>query len=319
MPGHNPTIKVIVNPCAGWGHAAQVSPLIAEQLAKLGADFELVHTRMAGEAIALAHQAAAEGVQTIVAVGGDGTSHEVVNGLMEHAAHVGNGHIVGTLGCIPAGSGNDFAMMNGAPADIESACRLIVQGRTRLVDVGRVTIDGRITRYFDNAVGIGFDALVTMATKKIRNLRGFALYVPAVLKTIFVTLTSPKVQMTLDDQTAERATMMTVVCNGPREGGTFMVAPNARTDDGFFDVLTVEKMSRLSMLGMIPRFIKGTHLGHPLIQVQQARRIRVASDKEPLYVHVDGEILCEQARTVEVEMLPASLCMIAPSEEVAQP
>jgi diacylglycerol kinase (ATP) len=187
------------------------------------------------------------------------------------------------------------------------------------VDVGRVTIDGKLTRYFDNAVGIGFDALVTIATKKIPNLRGFALYVPAVLKTIFITLSSPTVQLTLDDQMAERSTMMTVVCNGPREGGTFLVAPNALANDGLFDVLTVEKMSRLSMLGLVPRFIKGTHLSHPLIRVERARRIRVESEKEPLYLHADGEILCPQAHTIEIEMLPASLCMVAPTERATCP
>jgi diacylglycerol kinase (ATP) len=319
MTEKNPRIKVIVNPRAGWGHAAEIAPLIADHLRRLGADFELVHTRVAGEAISLAHNAAEEGFGTIVAVGGDGTSHEVVNGLMGHAAHMGNGHVAGTLGCIPAGSGNDFAVMNGAPVDVEAACRQIVQGKTQQVDVGRVTIDGTITRYFDNAVGIGFDALVTMATKTFPNLRGFALYVPAVLKTVFVTLSSPTVRLTLDEQMTEVSTLMTVVCNGPREGGTFLVAPNARADDGLFDVITVEKMSRLSMLGLIPRFMKGTHLSDPRIRVQRAQRIKVESEREPLFLHVDGEILCDHAHTVEVEMLPSSLCMIAPSRDAASP
>jgi len=309
-------IKVIVNPRAGWGYAAGIAPRITGHLSSLGADFELVHTRAAGEAIELARRAAEDGFGVVVAVGGDGTSHEVVNGLMEHAAQVGNGHVVGTLGCIAAGSGNDFAVMNGTPVDVEAACRQIVGGQTQRVDVGRVTIDGKLTRYFDNAVGIGFDALVTMATKKFPNLRGFALYVPAVLRTIFVTLSSPVVRMALDDQESVESTLMTVVCNGPREGGTFLVAPNARADDGLFDVLTIDKMSRVGMLGMIPRVMKGTHLSHKRVHLRRAKRIRIESD-DPLFLHVDGEILCDHAHAVEIEILPSSLCMIAPSTSAA--
>jgi YegS/Rv2252/BmrU family lipid kinase len=300
-------IKVIVNPLAGKGYAERISPLIRQHLTNLGADFDLVRTARAGEAITLASQAVDDGFDTVVAVGGDGTSHEVVNGLMLRA----HGKVAGTLGCIPAGSGNDFAVMNGAPQDVEAACRVIVEGATRLVDVGQVTIDGRITRFFDNVVGIGFDGLVTMECRKAKRLRGMALYLPVVLKTIFFSMHPPRAEIIYDGETLRQTTLMTCIANGPREGGGFLVAPNARCDDGVFDLLIAETMPKLSMLAMVPRFLKGTHLGHPLVTLKHSKHVVVRSE-DPLYAHVDGEILCDQAHHIEARLIPACLRMICP-------
>lgn len=303
-------IKVIVNPSAGRGHAGRMAPEIGAALRALGADFSLVHTTATGDAVDLAHRALDDGYDTIVAVGGDGTSNEVINGMMAGA----NGHPVGTLGCIPGGSGNDFAVMAGAPTDIARACAQIVAGRTRLVDVGHLTIDGRLHRYFDNAVGIGFDGWVTRETRKYRFVRGMALYIPVVLKTIFSTMQPFHLTITSDIGTLERDVLMAVVSNGPREGGAFLIDPRARIDDGLFNLTLVQEMSRLSMLGMVPRFLRGTHVGDPRISFHRLRHA-VIECREGLFFHVDGEIICDGAHTVEVEVQPASLRVIAPAEE----
>ncbi|MBC7236740.1 MAG: diacylglycerol kinase family lipid kinase [Chloroflexi bacterium] len=302
-----PRIKVIVNPKAGRGHGARLSPRVAACLAERGADFDLVHTAGPGHAIELARQAVDEGFEIVVSVGGDGTSNEIVNGLMSRA----NGGPVGTLGWVPAGSGNDFAMMNGAPWDTEAACDLIMRGTTRLVDVGRVTFDGRLTRYFDNAVGIGFDGLVVRETQKLKHVRGLAMYLPAVLKTVFLSLRPIHAHAILDDKSFDAAHLMIVIANGPREGGSFLVAPNARCDDSYLDIITAAQMSKLRMLAMIPQFLKGTHLGDPRIGEARARRVTIRSE-DPLYFHVDGEILCAEAHKVEAELLPLTLRVISP-------
>jgi diacylglycerol kinase (ATP) len=306
-----PKIKVILNPAAGRGYALKASPVIRQHFATLGADFDLVHTSAVGDAIRLARQALDDGFDTIVAVGGDGTSHEVINGMMQHT----NGQIVGTLGCIPAGSGNDFAVMNGAPADLAAACQQIVEGATRVVDVGMVTIDGQLTRYFDNAVGVGFDGLVTMGCRKHKRLRGIALYLPVVLQTIFLGAPPPRVKIVYDGEVIEKASLMTVVSNGRREGGGFIVAPTARIDDGLFDLVIADAMPKLQMLGLIPSFLKGTHLGDPRITLKHAQHVVISSD-DPLYLHVDGEVLCDVAHHVETRMFPGCLRMIAPKDGV---
>jgi diacylglycerol kinase (ATP) len=302
-----PKFKIIVNPLAGRGYAAKAAPIIRQKFNALGADFDLVQTSAAGEAIRLAREALDAGFDTIVAVGGDGTSHEVVNGMMAHS----NGQVVGTLGCIPAGSGNDFATMAGAPTDLDAACQLIVAGSTRVLDIGQVRLDDCIVRYFDNAVGVGFDGLVTMETRKAKHLRGMALYLPVVLKTIFLSMRPPRAEITFDGQTIRKTTLMTVIANGPREGGGFLVAPDAKCDDGLFDLMIADTMPKLGMLAMIPRFMKGTHVGHPLVSIQHVKDVSVRSE-DPLYVHVDGEILCDEAHEVEIKMIPGCLRMIAP-------
>lgn len=302
-----PKIKVIVNPLAGRGYAGRVSPQIAQAFSALQADFDLVHTRRQGEAIALATEALEQGYDTIVAVGGDGTSHEVVNGMLARA----NGHPVGTLGCIPGGSGNDFAVMAGAPVDIQRACEQIVRGQTRLIDVGRLTVDGHLTRYFDNAVGIGFDGLVTIEARRWRRVRGMALYIPVVLKTILATMRPMRVTVTTDTETLQRDVLMAVACNGPREGGSFKVDPQARMDDGFLNLVLVDAMPRLAMLGMVPRFLKGSHVGDPRVAFRRVRKVQIESPDDLMF-HVDGEIIAGGVHRVEVEVVPSCLRVIAP-------
>jgi len=300
-------IKIIVNPLSGKGHGGRIVPHIREAFRRLGADFDLVQTTEPGEAIRLAEDAVADGFDTVVAVGGDGTSHEVINGMMSHA----NGQVTGTLGCIPSGSGNDFAIMSGAPVDIEEACAQIVRGKTRHVDIGQVTIDGTLTRYFDNAVGIGFDAWVTRGTYRVRYVRGMALYLSVVLKTIFSTMYPMRMTITADGATEERTAVMAVACNGPREGGSFLVAPDARMDDGQLDLVLAQWMPRLEMLAMVPRFMKGTHVSDPRVRITRHREITVRSP-DPLVLHLDGEIVCDTAHEVHIKMLHRSLRIIAP-------
>ena len=296
---------VILNPAAGRGYAAKMAPQIRRYLTELGVDHILVQTTAPGHATELARQAMADGYALIVSAGGDGTTHEVLNGMMAGA----NGGQAGTLACIPAGSGNDFAAMNGVPEDIRGACELLAAGGTRVVDVGRVTIDGTLVRYFDNVVGIGFDGVVNLEARKITWLRGMLLYLPVVLKAIFQTLHVMDVQIEIDGRTIQRRQMMTVVANGPREGHTFLVAPHAQCDDGHFDLLLVDEMPRLSMLGLVPAFLKGTHLKDPRTSEQPVKHV-IVSSQDPIYLHVDGEVLCPQANVVEVEILPGALRMI---------
>lgn len=302
-----PNSLVIVNPNAGKGYGAKISPEIAACLQRLGHPFDLVHTHGPGDAIELARLGARSGYETIVAVGGDGTTHEVINGIM---ADAGERPSV-TLGCIPAGSGNDFAVMNGAPTDLREACEVIANGHTQVVDVGTISIDdGRVRRYFDNAVGIGFDGMVTMETHKMKHLRGMALYLPAVLKTIFLTLTTPHIELTIDGQQSELEALMLVVCNGPREGGAFHLAPAALFDDGELDIVIAKRVPRLEMLAVVPRFMRGTHLQHRAVSTRKGRHVDVRSD-EPLYLHVDGEILVDHAHHVEIQVVPSALRMLA--------
>ncbi|MFH1085929.1 MAG: YegS/Rv2252/BmrU family lipid kinase, partial [Chloroflexota bacterium] len=251
--------------------------------------------------------ARAQGAEIVVAVGGDGTSNEVINGLMAYA----NGGQAGTMACIHAGSGNDFAAGNGVPEDVEAACRLIAQGHTRNVDVGLLTLDGSQSLYFGNTFGMGFDGLVTTEVRKNQRARGMALYLPAVLRTIFLTMTPMQVELEVDGAKRSCESLMMTVANGPREGHTFFVAPNARSNDGLLDMIVVGNMSKLGMLVLLPRVMAGTHLSHPRVSEIKARHIVVRSER-PMALHMDGETPRPSVRTVDVQVVPGVLRLIAP-------
>ena len=295
-------VRIILNPVAGRGYGAQVEPELRRLLDSEGVDFDLVHTAGPWHAAELAEQSVRDGFEVVVAAGGDGTFNEVVNGLMA-AAESG---ATGTMGIIPVGSGSDFANTIGVPPDLPGACHRLAHGENRTVDVGRVTLPGCLPRYFDNTVNIGFGGVVTVEAQKVKRLRGMALYLPVVLKTIFLSLRIPLATIEYDGQNLVLPALMIVVANGPREGGGFHVAPGARPDDGLFDLCIVSEIGRLAMLGLVPHFMKGTHVDRKPVRMARARRVTVSSPDD-LVAHMDGEILCTDAHRIEFEIIPQRL------------
>jgi len=296
------TIKVILNPAAGRGFGAQAAPDLQRFLRKEGVDFELVFTKKPWHAAELAEEAACEGFETVVAAGGDGTANEVINGLMQAAERGASA----AMGILPAGSGSDFAGAIGIPTDLRKACQQLSTGQTRTIDVGRVTVEGEPSRYFGNVVGVGFDGAVLVETLKIRRLRGLILYLLAVLKTVFLNFEASLTTIEYDDQRMVLPALMVSVANGTREGGGFLIAPQSELDDGFFDLCIARDTSRLMILRLIPRFIKGTHVDHRLVTMARAKSV-VVSSEDKLIAHVDGEVLCTDARRIEMELLPERL------------
>jgi len=303
-------LQIILNPLAGRRHATKVMSELAQALSAANVPHIVHQTERPGHAIALARGLVDAGHLRLAAVGGDGTAHEVINGIM--ASQRGD-HLV-ELACVPAGSGNDFALMNGLSADVQHACETIVFGHSRLIDLGKIVLDGTITRYFDNAVGVGFDGLVCMETRRNTRARGLALYLPAVLKTIFFTLRAPQSKITIDGSTMDAAPLMVTVCNGPREGGGFVLAPDARFDDGELDLVMVGHVNRVQMLMLVPRFLQGTHLSHPAVSKRTMREMTMTSP-DPLYTHVDGEVLTEIAHSIEITVVPQCLRLIVPASQ----
>jgi diacylglycerol kinase (ATP) len=297
-----PSTKVILNPVAGRGYGARVEPRLRQLLKAEGIDHDLVRTEGRWHAPKLAAQAISDGYELVVAAGGDGTMHEVVNGLM---AAAGDG-VAGTLGVLPIGSGSDFAHTVGVPPDLQAACHRLANGTERVVDLGWLAVDGGTPRWFDNTVGIGFDGVVTLEALKFKRLRGMALYLPVVLKTVFVAFKAPQVSIRYDDQELDMTALMVVVCNGPREGGGFFVAPEARPDDGLFDLCVADEVGKLGMLRLIPHFMQGTHIHQPTVTMARARRVTITSP-DPLVAHADGEMLCTAGHTIECELLPKRL------------
>ena len=299
-------IKVILNPTAGRGYGAQVEPRLRNCLTAQGLRFDLERTDGPWHAAELARRAAEDGFGTIVSAGGDGTANEVINGLME-ASKTG---ATRRLGILPAGSGSDFASGVGLPIDLDEACRRIARNEVRDIDLGRVTVPGHEPRYFGNVVGIGFDGAVLMETLNMKRLRGLPLYLLAVLKTIFLNFDTPRMTITYDEVQMELTATLVSVANGPREGGGFFIAPDAQPDDGVFDLCIAREVSRLTMLRLLPHFLRGTHTDLDPVTMARAEVVHISSP-DGLVAHVDGEVLCTDASEIKCEILPGVLKVCA--------
>jgi YegS/Rv2252/BmrU family lipid kinase len=300
--------KIIVNPIAGRGAGERAIPLVEQTLRDCGLDFDLVRTERPWHAAELAQRACAEGYDVGVAVGGDGTANEVLNGLML-AKQSGK---TATMGVLCVGRGNDFAFGVGVPRGLEDGCRVLAQGHRRAIDVGRV-IGGLYPqgRYFGNGVGIGFDAVVGFVAAKMRRLTGFASYVVAALETIFLYYRAPLLRVVYDGQTLTLPALMVSTMNGRRMGGGFMMGPNASPDDGLFDLCIVRQVSRARTFALIPKFMNGTQATHPAIKTAQARRVTVTAIKGALPAHGDGETLCTEGQELTMELLPRQVEIIS--------
>jgi diacylglycerol kinase (ATP) len=306
------TFRIIVNPISGRGAGERSIPLIEQTLRGDGLDFDLVRTGRPGHAIELARQACADGYDVVVAAGGDGTANEVLNGLM--LAKQAGGHVA-ALGVLCVGRGNDFAFGVGIPSGIEDGCRALAQGQRRLIDVGLV-VGGLYPqgRYFGNGVGIGFDAVVGFEALKMKRLTGFASYIVAALKTIFLYYHPPLVRIEFDEQTLALTALMVSTMNGRRMGGGFMMGPEARPDDGLFDLCIASQVSRAAIFGLIPRFMKGTQATHPAIKTARAKRVTVTALQGTLPAHADGETLCTDGAMLTLQVLPGQVEVITVPE-----
>ncbi|MBN2011842.1 diacylglycerol kinase family lipid kinase [candidate division KSB1 bacterium] len=298
------SIYVILNPVAGRGFSAKSEPAIRECLQNSSLPFEIFHTHHIGHGITLAEHAVNHGYDIVVAAGGDGTTNEVINGIM-NAAEQGKSAVFGVF---PTGTGSDFAFNVGMPADPLEACQRIIDGSVKKIDLGRISSPGKPPRYFDNQLGIGFDGIVTVEAKKFKRLRGMALYLPVVLKTVFLTHGPIPVSISCDDETIELEAVQITIANGAREGGGFYMTPDAKVDDGLFDVLIVSKVSKLGMLKLIPHFTKGTHLQLESTSLRRAKKVVVRS-KQKLIAHFDGELLTDD-NEITCELLPKCLDII---------
>ncbi len=301
--------KIIVNPESGRGAGERAIPHIEQLLAGYGLDFVLVRTERPWHAAVLAQQACAEGYAVVVAVGGDGTANEVLNGLV--LARNGGARAAPAMGVLGVGRGNDFAFGMGIPPGIEAGCRTLAAGHRRWIDVGRV--GGGLHpqgRYFGNGVGIGFDAVVGFVALRMKRLHGFPSYIVAALKTIFVYYRAPLVHIEYDNATITQRSLLVSVMNGRRMGGGFLMAPQAQVDDGLFDLCIAGRVSRAGILGLIPRFMKGRQAGHRAITTGRAGRVVVTALDGGLPAHADGETLCSEGQELTMELIPRQVEVI---------
>jgi diacylglycerol kinase (ATP) len=301
-------IKFIINPIAGQGAGKVALPKIDSMACESSMNCEIVSTEHVGHAIDLARDAATSGFEIVVAVGGDGTSNEVLNGLMQAW---NQGFRNTKMGIIGIGRGNDFAYGFGISPGLQIGFQVIQGGKHRFMDVGQVVGgDYPQGRYFGNGVGIGFDAVVGFEAIKLTHLHGFLNYVVAALRTIFLFFNAPVVRIEYDEKNITQPSLMVSIMNGRRMGGGFMMAPKASPDDGLLDLCIVGQLSRIGILTMIPRFMKGTQAAQPKIITGRAEKIHIVALKGVLPVHADGETICTAGSELNVEIIKQPLKIV---------
>jgi len=290
---------LIANPEARHGETARLLPVIEQLLCNLPHD--MVVTECAGHATELA--AGAGGYELVVATGGDGTVHEVLNGLMSIPAPDRP-----VLGLLPTGSGNDTRRMLGVPDDLAQAALVLATGERKLFDVG--VCNGV---YFNNSFAAGLDAKVTAKAveyKITKRRSGLWLYVTALLHVLFRELDSFDVKVGFDGGVPERVdTLIVAATIGRTYGGGFFITPDALPDDGLFDVCMIDPLSLPQALVRLPFVILGRHTRMKPVHMSRHTAVEIESD-QALPAQIDGEVLLE--KRYELSILPSAIECLVP-------
>lgn len=288
-------ILLLVNPVAGRKQGRTTANRALELLEEKGISAELRYSEFGGHLVQLAEAAVKESWDAIVAVGGDGTLFEVINGMM-----TGDDTLPIPLGIIPVGTGNSFSRDLNIDG-LETAVAKIAKANARKVDVGKYQSSEGI-RYFINILGFGFVADVANEARKYKR-RGALSYVIGVL-VITARLQSYRLEMEIDGQKYTRDNCFVEISNSTKTGGDMLMAPGALIDDGYLDVTVLNKISRRGLLAAFPKIFKGTHVNLPEVEVFKAQNI-VLETETPKILTPDGEI--RGTTPLRVSVLPQKL------------
>ncbi|RMH02426.1 MAG: diacylglycerol kinase family lipid kinase [Chloroflexi bacterium] len=293
-------VKVILNPYANrWGAKERMGEVEAA-LKEAALSYDLAVTDGPGHGLRLAETAVSEGYDVVVAAGGDGTVGEVANGLLRAS---GDGPTV-PLGVLPIGSANDFAVMTGIPRRVSEAVRIIAAGHTRQIDAGLVN-----GRYFINNSACAMEPMVTLESMKIHRISGTLRYMVALVRAL-ARLKAWQMQIVWDEGQYTGPVYLVSICNAGRSGG-FMMAPQAEVGDGKLDFVFAPEVPRRTVLAILLRLLRGTHIHHP--QVEYGRITHLSLRSQPgTPVHADGEIIGESLTHLEYRILPGKVTLITP-------
>ncbi len=269
---------MIVNPAAGRGAGARAADPVAHALASHGWTVELVCTEAPGQGADLARAAVVDGCECVIAVGGDGTVHEVANGLLAAPGDV-------ALGVVPVGSGNDFAKLVGTYCHgVVQAINRVVAAHPRRFDVGRVHGE-----YFVNSMGFGFGPHVVRVRNAMAGLRGALSYLVPIVRAFF-SFDPPDLVLETPPFTHRGPVMLIEVCNGTTAGGHYRFAPDADATDGRLDVCLVRRVGLGRFLLALPRVMRGRHTTMRECTMLRTATVIVRAPLAPLVMHLDGEL-----------------------------
>jgi diacylglycerol kinase (ATP) len=284
----------LVNPASDNGATGRRWPELAHKAAGLGLSGETLFSERPGHLIELARSAVDGGATLVVAVGGDGTLNEVVNGIAGRDVDVAT---------IPLGTGMDFGRTHGIPTKFEDAVCVALNGRPRTIDAGRVsyrTWGGEdVQRWFANVGSVGMSGAVAQRANGMSKAMGGKATFFYALTRVFFEWENTDVTVRFDGQERRGRMHDVIVANGVWHGGGMMLAPDARPDDGAFDVVMIGDVGKVDFLTTAPKLYKGKHVNHPKIEVVRTARVEIDA-AEHLPIELDGEQVGTTPATFEV-------------------
>jgi diacylglycerol kinase (ATP) len=291
---------VIVNPAAGGGRAARLRPAVAGYFQSQGRTAEFIESRDGNGVREAAAQAGSAGYPYVLALGGDGTFHHLVEGIRETRA---------VAGFLPAGNGNDVARALGLPRDYVSAAHAFLRSHPRAIDLIQVRrADGQIARCVC-AAGVGLDAEAAhLANTRFRAWPGVSRYLAGAVWTLRKGAAFD-LRAEIDGARWNGCALLAVVANAPEYGAGIRIAPEAKIDDGWLDLLLVREISWTRFLEAIPILLTSGDIRFQEIERFRCKRVRIETGSA-MKVHGDGEILGESP--AEFEVAPAAVRVMAP-------
>ena len=290
----------IFNPSANRERSARALNWLQDYVTRLFPGSEIFVSSFAGSAILLAKQASSS-FDAVIACGGDGTIQQVATGLIESC---------GTMGIIPMGSGNDFVKSAGISGNKETAIHQLLSAQSKPIDVISFEADGK-NGLFINTLGLGFDGLINYESQKIKRWKGSLVYLFAVLRS--ANKMNPTVmQISVDGVSRSETLLLLTFANGSTEGGNFTVAPAARIDDSFLDIVMIKPVSRVGLLFRLGLFLFGQQHRSSKISTFQCKEISVTSENG-IPVHADGEHLGLHVKQINARVLPGNINLLTAS------
>lgn len=294
-------IPVLLNPAAGRDRAGQYAQKIVDILRSHDVPCELIRSTSVGDIEQRVLAIAKSGSPKVIVAGGDGSIHEATNGILQADGNT-------ALGVIPVGTGNDFAKASDTPLDWQLATTALAKRISggepaREIDAGRMN-----NRFFANGVGIGFDAKINRIARKYQWPIGDFVYLLAVFEGLWDGVITPTVEMTYDNVRYNGPITLANISNGPWVGGMFHIAPMAHIDDGRLDLIVAAPVTRRRILALLPKLIKGKHIGAPDISDHRIQHFKLVADA-PVPSHLDGETQPLQTEFA-IEILPKALSLL---------
>lgn len=312
MLSNSLSTAVILNPASSGGAGSRIWPKVEAELARRGIPFELFRTEAPGHARSLSREVAELGANRILVIGGDGTVHEVANGLLESTRPPP------PLAVVPVGTGNDFYRMVGSSRRVEEALSALDEGEIRLFDVGQIRSE-QGEWVFVNLLGVGVDVEVLRVREKFHRLRGLPQYLAALAWTL-CTFRPERFRISIRSDSGtggvecmEGRTLLAAVTVGPSIGGGFLLSPEASPVDGLLDLFLVGPLGFGKVIRIVPRVIRGTHGNIPEIRLRRfVSAVVERPDGGSFFFEMDGERMPDPIVKMAIEVRPSALPVLLP-------